>query len=1398
MTNSLVVPLVLWGNKPPTHRVCSILVTPDLQHIVTGCRDGQLCIWKYNDKGIIPKSMLFGHTSSVVSITSVPNGTGGSWKKQHIASASESGEICLWELVDGRCLEQSKLPGSPISIIGYNFVLNNEPQQCLMCFGQFAEILILSASTLTVLLSLASRIFPDWLGCACIVPCIRSAEPCNIIGLTVAGMLKVWRIHKSCSQQILFEEESKQLTQFNAQSIKVHDNNNKLLLLVCTNQWQVCDIGDYSALCSVQAKSGHPWVDGDFLTSDNVAVWTRSGEVFIYRLPFSAASQEVYRSRLKDANVFHAEVLHSISLLKMEKFLLPPAIRIHQSSFDGKLYLAAGNCGGTIAMTELDSTTFLSGQVHEASLVSLWNQLDHKPVGIMDHLSHNSKEPMNITATLFIVQYCYLCCGREDGSIVIVPAAQACKVHLLQDDGSSRRIAPAHRTLRGHRDRVTCLLYPHQEAPNRYSAECMVSGGADFSVVVWDISSGTVMHSFHVHGGDISQLIIPPDGCNQRVKQAICSVGSDNSVALLSLRDRKCVLLASRHPSPIVGIRWRPEDDFLIISCADSTVFVWQMETGHLDRFESGAVAMDILAACDEIEQERSNHMMQNHVNLSHALKSRSLMAFKMVAQQGLRSLIDGLNEEKVIDGNIESQGSNKTYQAMIVSSLKASPIHDTDSHVVFINTEALIARLLVEHSATTKKMLASSRGNSNTGPANTGRRVLNSFLQQVKSQFLDEGSDTSSQPELRVTTTKKGKKSATLLDIDSAKDIAHVIVSCIHGWGLDDKLDRLCRETLGLTMPKAPVCFGLLSQDGHMALQFPRAPIKQDCEPKNCATHWQISSCLTTQLLMSIISIANTVMELPDACFKKNLKKVKHVHNENTDSTSEDQYQYEHSDLVDQSQVKQGWSLLATLHCVLLPEKMEGQKYKPPKLELLARRWQDRCLELREAAQALMLAELRQMGHEGRRRVVETWSHHVPDYINHPAVSAESFDSPASHIAADDVGDRSSIASDELAAAPLVSLSNTKLSYEVRRRHATAIVILGVIGAEFGQELEPRRSQRSNMDVPDGFGLADYSLARHTCKALVYLLLQSPSPKLPAHIPIRRAAIDLLGRGFTVWEPYMEVTAVLLGLLELCETYTQHIASIQSGLPLSSEADSCRTAHHSLCLIATARPLTFITTIAREVARHNAAAANPQHQALLATSILVRAKPEILRIVDLLADKMMTDVNNVLVEVVDIVLFCIDVSVLRASYGLLEAVPALAKFHTVSYDNKSRRVAVAAGNGAIVLYDTRTCKHQVVQRPSTRITALCFSPDGKYLCVYTASDNQLNFWITATSLFGMLQSQVKCVKTINPLKTPQHGRGQHNGGMLHSKLNVAKLVWVNNRVVVLLTGEGQEYRFHI
>ena len=43
-------------------------------------------------------------------------------------------------------------------------------------------------------------------------------------------------------------------------------------------------------------------------------------------------------------------------------------------------------------------------------------------------------------------------------------------------------------------------------------------------------------------------------------------------------------MLASRQIFPVVSIKWKPLDDFLLVHCSDGSVYIWQMETGHLDR----------------------------------------------------------------------------------------------------------------------------------------------------------------------------------------------------------------------------------------------------------------------------------------------------------------------------------------------------------------------------------------------------------------------------------------------------------------------------------------------------------------------------------------------------------------------------------------------------------------------------------------------------------------------------------------------------------------------------------------------------------------------------------------------------------------------------------------------
>ncbi|KTF73061.1 hypothetical protein cypCar_00049573 [Cyprinus carpio] len=144
--NSLVLPIVLWGRSAPTHCISSLLVLDDLT-------------------AINPRALLFGHTASV---TCLSRATAGS-DKQYLVSASESGEMCLWDVSDGRCIEFTKLTCAHTSIQFHQFTIGTQREGRLLCHGRYPEILVVDATSLEVLYSLVSKISPNWISSMSII-----------------------------------------------------------------------------------------------------------------------------------------------------------------------------------------------------------------------------------------------------------------------------------------------------------------------------------------------------------------------------------------------------------------------------------------------------------------------------------------------------------------------------------------------------------------------------------------------------------------------------------------------------------------------------------------------------------------------------------------------------------------------------------------------------------------------------------------------------------------------------------------------------------------------------------------------------------------------------------------------------------------------------------------------------------------------------------------------------------------------------------------------------------------------------------------------------------------------------------------------------------------------------
>uniref|UniRef100_A0A1I8F1P6 WD_REPEATS_REGION domain-containing protein n=1 Tax=Macrostomum lignano TaxID=282301 RepID=A0A1I8F1P6_9PLAT len=81
----------------------------------------------------------------------------------------------------------------------------------------------------------------------------------------------------------------------------------------------------------------------------------------------------------------------------------------------------------------------------------------------------------------------------------------------------------------------------------------------------------------------VASLQLPPNGCQgSRLAVSVVSVAADHSVSLLNLRERRLLLLASRHLYPVLSVRWRPLEDLLVVHTSDNSAYVWQTRGASL------------------------------------------------------------------------------------------------------------------------------------------------------------------------------------------------------------------------------------------------------------------------------------------------------------------------------------------------------------------------------------------------------------------------------------------------------------------------------------------------------------------------------------------------------------------------------------------------------------------------------------------------------------------------------------------------------------------------------------------------------------------------------------------------------------------------------------------------
>lgn len=236
--SSLVVPLVMWGQEPPSHCISALYLMRDQRTLLTGSSDGQVFLWDVaeDEKGawnMRPRHVLIGHTAAVRCISKASAGADG-----HLAvTSSDNGEMFLWDTVDGACLESRKFshlvhtsiqsykspaarsgphdasgPTAPSSSSAVSSSGGGAGSVRLFCCGFYEEVVVMDPFSLTVLFQLASRINPDWMAAFHVLR-PRNRQDDVVLALTTTGTVKVWTLDGSetSSTEPVLENESKQI-----------------------------------------------------------------------------------------------------------------------------------------------------------------------------------------------------------------------------------------------------------------------------------------------------------------------------------------------------------------------------------------------------------------------------------------------------------------------------------------------------------------------------------------------------------------------------------------------------------------------------------------------------------------------------------------------------------------------------------------------------------------------------------------------------------------------------------------------------------------------------------------------------------------------------------------------------------------------------------------------------------------------------------------------------------------------------------------------------------------------------------------------------------------------------------------------------------------------------------
>lgn len=1370
---SAVVPLIFWGSQPPSHYITAIAINPKATEIATGCSSGFICTWSLiTDHNLIgkesinntdkssgqiistsssirgyPRSVFIGASEGITTLCYSHDGTS-------LYSAGHNGDIIRWDTIDGACCQQTNLVGNHT---GLRYLGHPQTYPLLLVYGNYCEAYILNAKSLDLVITLTCEDKPNWLSAMIEVPLSLHHKDTHLLAISKENQIKIWDIPRL---DLLSQKESEIKPESKCRNASFENVEylsywpkivaQKLLVVGFTyfkvlsvnNKSQLPELCHMDCITHVFSLSG-----GEFIDDCHILIWSRMGSAYIY-------------SFLHDKN----KELYTACFVRK----LQPGPRMDECLMDthwcvlhrgDQVILAQGNQNGTLHVWELgdceysDSTgqpvernfagttlllpnfsislkdswahlkQFRSMNTYLSNLVSSFPAItpSHIPLDVtIVESSWKENDPLfaekvDVTSILYIPELGKVVCGMVNGYVVIFNLTQALEDVVLNPNMNEYNDVMV---MKAHKGRVSALLYPRHYS-DQFNCKHLLTGGADGAIRVWDILTKIHIHCFLEHVGEVLRLKVCPKMTNTRLNCGVCSVGRDNSVAIISLTELREILMCSNHCTSITHVRWKPVDDLMLVRCKDGKVYIWQMDTGVLDRVLTGPQAEDILT------------MKDGH--LSGAMSRRD----------------SAIKAQKLTKSHIRDVATIKTYQAHH---------HDSQIVVLLIHVEMLIEQLTQD--TNNHPQGRSSRSDSKTEATRISTDYFELSLSPIKPSYLEK--------QLESEFFKK------------------LLLSCLHSWGMDEKLDASCQEHLNLKMPNGLGFYpqyGLNSKYNCLNIYFPGWGLDEHLLQRNendrpqlkfpLSHKWKLSPGITTQHLLALTSV----------CYCSMLVYSKDQFRPNSDESCQRKLTV--------------CSQMNTLNCVFLPD-MLGVNFIPPHLSSLAIKWPYHNSQMREAAQALLLAQLRSFTQAALEETVRVWYASLPlkpislrggvkgitygnTPINRNSLKTEKYDSANGH---DYLSDPDAVIK--------------------AKDYLTSIIILSVIAAEFN-DFSYYTGQHEPASLHDSQMILQKHEVNHVASCLQGILCCPISPSCSLQGYLRRAAAELISKGFNVFFDHLDIPSVMMALFEIAVTRPVNTGQMEE-VPHTDYQLARQIAGRALNNIFQTRTDEMIEVLAKEVrtltlylgSTHSLIPVpGHEHQepnmasGIIKTGmqLVPRIRSLLLKILEELIKKRIPHLLLMIVEFTELVLFCIGYEELK-NKKIEEVFPLFDKLGCYTHCPKTGHLAVGTKSGSVGLFDLKHHKMHEFSAHMSPLSCIAFSLDGKYLASYSLGSCELRFWQVSTPipiLGQVVNPTVKRLKT-QTVATPNDDQpiAPH-----HSHTNNFRLFWVpKQKNSVILLGE--------